>query len=631
MKHLIVGTAGHIDHGKTELIRALTGRDTDRLREEKERGISIDLGFAEYRVGDDLLIGVVDVPGHESFIRNMLAGVTGIDLVMFVVAADEGVMPQTVEHLEILELLDIKRGIVAVTKTDLVEEEWLDLLEEDLVDHIEGTFLESAPVIRVSSRSGEGLDDVRKTLVEVASELEERRVDDLFRMPVDRVFTLKGVGTIVTGTVWSGSVSKDEGITILPGGLQTRVKSLEVHDRSVQQASAGSRTALALTGVAKDDIDRGETIVKGEVWKATDIIDVNLRCLETAGRGITNRRRVRFHLATQEVMGRVVLLEGSRLEPGEEATAQLRLEKPVVTRKGDRFVLRSYSPIRTIGGGVVIRPFARRRTRLPPEEMELLEVLIAGRPEEEILALVKAGRHEGVEVARLPLLSGIPHTEIKNMIGDLAADGRVVALDGYLFHVTVFQGAQEDVRGYLERQHRDHPLRTGFPLEEMRKKVFPRSPACFVEEVIGELTRSGSVALKGGLIKLSSHEIALVDEDARIHRDLVRKFSESGLAPPSLDQLAGELDVPEGRLLELVAVLKDTGELIPVTSDLLFSQSALEEAREKIEAFLREKGKASASELRVMLGGSRKYVIPLLEYFDRQGLTRREGDQRVLR
>jgi selenocysteine-specific elongation factor len=286
---------------------------------------------------------------------------------------------------------------------------------------------------------------------------------------------------------------------------------------------------------------------------------VHLRCLETVSRGITNRRRVRFHLATQEVMGRVVLLEGNRLEPGGDGVAQIRLEKPVVARKGDRFVIRSYSPIRTIGGGVVVRPFTRRRTKLTPDELELLEVLITGNPAEEILALVRAGRHEGIEVARLPLLTGLPPAAIERTVGELAAGGEVAAYDGYLFHRSALRSAKEGVREYLEQQHRNSPLRTGFPLEEMRKKVFPHSPGCFVEQVISELTGDGTITLKGGLIKLSSHEIALADEDARIHRYLVRTFGEAGLAPPSLDQLAGELGVPETRLLELVAVLKDTG------------------------------------------------------------------------
>jgi selenocysteine-specific elongation factor len=631
MKHLIIGTAGHIDHGKTQLIKALTGTDTDRLREEKERGISIDLGFAEYRIGEELLLGVVDVPGHESFIRNMLAGVTGIDLVLFVIAADEGIMPQTVEHLEILELLHTKRGVVALTKVDLVEGEWLELVEDEIREALRGTFLERAAVLRVSAKTGEGIEPLKRALADAASGLEERRTDDLFRMPVDRAFTLKGVGTVVTGTVWAGRVMKDDIVRVLPSGQEARVKSLEVHDRKAEESSAGSRTALALTGLAKEDITRGDTIVREPVWDVTDCIDVHLECLASESRGIENRRRIRFHLATQEVMGRVLLLEGAVLERGKDAYAQLRLEKPIVTRKGDRFVMRSYSPMRTIGGGTVLAPFAARRTRMGSGDAALFDVLTAGGDEEEVRELVRHRGPAGLLVSRLPLLVSASLQDLRRTITGLEKRGDLRVLDEYVFHKSALDEAREKIRTYLQDLHRSNPLKTGFPLEEMRKKVLHASPDRMIEEVIGSLSREGFLDLKGGLVRLTSHEISLDREEVRIRDEVVRRFGEAGLAPPSLSQIVQELGVSESKVHAIVAILKESGDLVQITTDILFARSALVEAEEKVKGFLRERGKSPASEIRTMLGGSRKYIIPLLEFFDRKGLTRREGDYRVLR
>ena len=631
MKHLIVGTAGHIDHGKTELIRALTGKDTDRLKEEKERGISIDLGFAKYKISDDVLLGVVDVPGHESFIRNMLAGVSGIDLVLFVIAADEGIMPQTEEHLEILELLRTHRGIIAITKSDLVDEDWLDLVEEEVSDQIIGTFLEHSPIIRVSSKTGAGLDDLREVVISVASELGEKIKDDLFRMPIDRTFTLKGVGTIVTGTIWSGSIRKDHQVRILPTGVETRVKSLEVHDNKIDESTAGCRTALAVTGVSKDEITRGDTIVSDPVWQVTDIIEVSLECLKTEGRGIQNRRRVRFHLATGEVMGRVVLLESDLLEPGGEAYAHIRLENSIVARNGDRFVLRSYSPIRTIGGGSVLRPFSRRRTKITPELRRIFDVLKTGSVEEEILALAQSQGSSGVERLQIPLLTGTSPAKAAEITRSLQSRGRISVLGDMIFHAEALEEARKLVTSYLEKQHRLNPIKTGFPLEEMRNRLFPTSPESLVEEVLDNLTALKIIGLKSGLVRLSSHEILLDSREMEIHDNLLRCYDEAGLAPPSLSRIKTDMGIEESKLMEIITILKDRGELIPVTREILFSRATVEDARQSVQHYLLENKKASASELRSMLGGSRKYVIPLLEYFDRTGLTRREGDFRVMK
>jgi len=631
MKHLIVGTAGHIDHGKTELIKALTGRDTDRLKEEKERGISIDLGFAEYKLGEGLTLGVVDVPGHESFVRNMLAGVSGIDLVLLVVAADEGIMPQTTEHLEILQLLRTRRGIVAITKTDLVDEDWLDLVEEEVREGIEGTFLADSPLIKVSSKTGQGLDEFREALISTASQLDERLEADLFRMPIDRAFTLKGVGTIVTGTIWSGMVKKDENVRILPAGMESRVKNLEVHDQKVDQSSAGCRTALALVGIAKDDLSRGDTLITGPVWDSTRIIDVDLECLKSEARGIVNRRRVRFHCTTQEVMARVVLLDVNLLESGKSTFAQIRLEKPVVVRKGDRFVLRSYSPVRTIGGGCVISPFAKRRTKLDSETWKLFDVMMSGKSEDEVLALAGISGLTGVDRKHLPILTRTTPGDADKITRLLEADKKIQVLGGILFHSAAVVEARERVIKYLEDQHRESPLKTGFALEEMRNKLFDRSPEYLVSAVIDEMIRADTIVLSGGLVRLFSHKISLGETDVKIRDGIMKLYAEGGLSPPTLSRLTSEMKTDEPRFMEILAILKDEDKLIPVTREILFSRAVLDDARDMVRDFLLSKGKATASELKVGLGGSRKYVIPLLEYFDREGLTRREGDYRVLR
>lgn len=631
MKHLIVGTAGHIDHGKTELIKALTGKDTDRLKEEKERGISIDIGFAEYKIGDDFALGVVDVPGHESFIRNMLAGVSGIDLVLFVVAADEGIMPQTIEHLEILELLRTRRGIIAITKSDLVEEEWLELVEEEVRLGMKGTFLEDAPIIKVSSKTRRGLEEIKDALIGISSELEERHSDDLFRMPVDRTFSLKGVGTIVTGTVWSGKVEKDEMVRILPKEIEARVRSLEVHDRKVTTSSAGSRTALALTGVSKEDIKRGDTVVKDPHWRAANIIDVHLECLKSHTRRIENRRRVRFHLATQEVMGRVVLLGREALEPGENTYAQMRLEKPVVARNADRFVVRSYSPIRTIGGGSVLSPHSHRRTKITPNHRNTLEVLLSGSPKDRVVAVTVSSGLSGTPRSLLPHLTSASPGEADEIISALERGGTIRLLGDVVFHSMAIVESEKRVTDYLRQQHKTSPLKIGFPLEEMRRRLFPSSPECLIESVLDRLLQASVIELRGGLVRLTSHEISLGAEDMRIHDEVLRWFNEGGLAPPAISQLVSEMGIEESKLMEIITLLREKEELVPVSSKLLFSRSAVDEAGEKVKSFLLNKGKASASEIRVMLGGSRKYIIPLLEYFDKNGLTRREGDYRVLR
>jgi selenocysteine-specific elongation factor len=631
MKNLIVGTAGHIDHGKTELIKALTGRDTDRLKEEKERGISIDLGFAEYRISDNFLLGVVDVPGHESFIRNMLAGASGIDLVLFVIAADEGIMPQTVEHLEILELLRTQRGVVAITKSDLVDEEWLELVEEEVREQIGGTFLESSPVIKVSSKTGKGLDEIKEALTSTASELGEKLRDDFLRMPIDRTFTLRGVGTVVTGTIWSGTVRKDETVRFLPSGIESRVKSLEVHDRKVEESTAGCRTALAMTGVAKEKILRGETIVSDPVWEATRIIDVHLECLKSEVRGIENRRRVRFHLATQEVMGRVVLLDRDLLEADEGSFAQIRLEKPVVVRKGDRFVVRSYSPIKTIGGGSILRPFSSRRTKIDTALKNTFEVLRSDVIEDEMIAITELLGLAGVDSSLLPLLTGDSPVRVEEVTQLLQSEGKVNVINDMVFHSAAVGEAKSKVTDYLEKQHLKNPLKTGFPLEEMRNRLFPSSPECLIEYVLEDLSRSGAIEMKGGLIRLSSHEISLGKAEMKIHDELLRWYNEGGLAPPTVSQIKTGMGIDESTLMEIITILKDKGDLIPVSRELLFSTMTVEAAQEKVRSFLLDRGKASASEMRTMLGGSRKFIIPLLEYFDRKGLTRREGDYRVLR
>ena len=626
MIHVVVGTAGHIDHGKTALVKALTGIDTDRLPEEKARGITIDLGFAYIEEpagpdGDGLTIEVVDVPGHERFVKNMLAGVGGIDLAMLVIAADEGAMPQTREHLAICSLLHIKSGLVVLTKRDLVEADWLELVRDDVAGLTRGTFLDGAPVMAVSARTGEGLDELRAALRGLARTVAPKPTDQLPRLPIDRVFTVRGFGTVVTGTLTQGHVAVDDRVEVYPRGLQAKVRGLQTHGHTVTDARAGQRTAVNLQGVERAAIERGDVLGAVGTLVSSVLVDGTLELLEDAPRPIKARDRVRFHVGTSEIMARVLLLDRAELAPGGTTYARFRLEAPVVAVPGDRFVIRSYSPILTIGGGSLLDVSPPRFKRRAPALLAHLAVLEHGTEPEVVEEHV---RHAGASGVRLDVLTGrVPFgpQRLRALVTGLVEAGAIRAVDREWFlHGESHERLRAEVLGTLEDFHRRNPLKAGMSREELRGRAGGAEERVFAQ-LVGALETDGLVKPERDKVRLASHAVRLTPDQQRLVDRIEAAFRDAGPAPPT----------PEDEESELFQLLVTDRRLIRVKESLYFHAEALKAIEEKLVALLREKREIAPADVKDLLGISRKYAIPLLEYFDGQRVTQRVGERRVLR
>ncbi len=632
MKHIIIGTAGHIDHGKTSLVRALTGTDTDRLKEEKERGITIELGFARLELGE-MSAGIVDVPGHERFVKNMLAGAGGIDIVALVIAADEGVMPQTREHLAICRLLGVKTGLVALTKTDLVEADWIELVTDDLADFVAGTFLEGQPVVPVSSETGEGLDRLREELARLAEGAAAKSGRGIFRLPIDRVFTMRGFGAVVTGTLFSGSVKVGDRVQLFPGAAEARVRGLQVHGEAVEEAAAGTRTAVNLQGIERMEIARGDVLGRAGELKSTYMLDVRLEHIADAPRPLRQRARVRFHTGTSEVMGRVSLIGAEEIEPGGECFAQIRLEAPVAVLPRDRFVIRSYSPVVTIGGGEILDVAPRKHRRLRASSMERFEALSESDEPGRLTILLGEAGVNGADTAaltgRLTLTSG----EIRSGLSQLAQKGGAVTVEadsGLSLTSGHFDALQESITDFLAGYHKANPLRPGAPKEEARGKGGGAGERVF-NAALGALTGAGAVAEEGGLVRLASHKVKVGAVLAKMKTKLEGFFRAANFQPPVLKEVFGAAGTPGDSGKEALQVLVDEGALIRLKEDLIYHREAVTAAQARLVGYLSDREDISASEFRDLLGITRKHAIPLLEYFDTARVTFRVGDKRVLR
>jgi selenocysteine-specific elongation factor len=609
---MIVGLAGHIDHGKSALVAALTGRTMDRLAEERRRGITIDLNFAPLDLGDGRVAGMVDVPGHEDFVRTMVAGASGIDVALLVVAADEGVMPQTAEHLTILEHLGIRAGIPVVTKADLVEPEWLELVLLDVAERLEGSSVAFGPPIAVSVRSGHGLADLRERLV--AQTPSARATADLFRLPVDRAFSVAGIGTVVTGTAWSGQVAVGDAVAVLPGGIMGRVRSVEMFGRSCPHSEPGARTAVGVAGVSRDAVHRGQVLVlAADPWQPTAALDVELALDATAPRGLSHRTRVRVHLGTAEVLARV--LPRGPIEPGGRGIARLALEAPVVARGGDRLVIRSYSPVATIGGGRVLDPLPPTRRASWPGG------LTAAEPGERLGALIDR-RPGGVESALLPVLVGLPPktalAAARGLTGAREADGIWIAQ-------RIVEALGVKALAEIRRFHRAQPGERGLPLETVRHAL--RAPGPVVEAALGDLARAGRIRQRDGVAALAGFAPKVEGGDAEVDR-IVGILEAAGLSPPNLAELeaaTGRRDL--GAILRLAAA---GGRVEAVERDRYYARAALDRFMQTLTEMGRE-ADIVPSAVRERLGISRKFLIPLLEWADGKGLTVRIGDVRRLR
>ena len=630
-RHVVVGTAGHIDHGKTSLVKALTGTDTDRLPEEKARGITIDLGFAFLEEPGGLTIEIVDVPGHERFIKNMLAGVGGIDLAMLVIAADEGVMPQTREHLAICSLLRIKSGLIALTKTDLVEADWLELVREDLATLTRGTFLEGAPIVPVSARTGEGLDTLRVALRDLAAKVPSRASDQLPRLPIDRVFTIKGFGTVITGTLMAGRLKVDDRAEVFPGGLQAKIRGLQTHGHPVPEASAGQRTAVNLQGVDRAAVERGNVLGLADTLVPSLLMDGTLELLANAPRPLKTRDRVRFHAGTSEIMARVLLLETTELAPGKTAFARFRLEAPLVALPGDRFVIRSYSPMVTIGGGTLLDIAPPRFKRKAPALVAHLGLLRDGAPDAVVEEHIRHAGSGGVRVAALSGRVPFGPARLRALLETLQSAGRAAAVDrDWFVHPESLVRLRGLAMAALEQFHRAFPLRPGMSREELRGRAGAADERVF-GHLLETLSAEGVVRTERDKVRLTAHEVRLSPAQQTTVDRLEQEFLSAAAAPPSPEEALSRAGLAGDEEHELFQLLVEARKLVRVKESLYFHATALEAIQDKLVAMLRERKEIGPGDIKDLLGISRKYAIPLLEFFDARRVTARVGERRVLR
>jgi selenocysteine-specific elongation factor len=630
MKQIVVGTAGHIDHGKTALIKAFTGIDCDRLKEEKERGITIELGFAYYRFGDDLLVGIVDVPGHERFVKHMVAGAWGIDMVLFVVAADESIMPQTREHMDICELLGIKRGIVAITKIDATDSEMVELVREEIGDLTKGRFLEGAPVIPVSSITGENIDVLRARIKEQADEIEERSRAGIFRLPVDRVFTIKGFGTIVTGTCISGGVRVGDEIQIYPTDKMARVRNVQAYHEDVKEAGAGQRVALNLQGVEKQDIERGTIIGRPDSLLLTNRIDATLRYLKLPFKPIKNNTILRFHIATTQVEARLILLDRQAIEPGEEAFVQFVFAEPVVVLPGDRYILRGSYAIQTLGGGSVLDIAPGKHKRLSENFDATYDLLRSGSDRQKAEYHVEKGGYGGVTRQHLAALLGAREEATDRSVNELTTAGKVRTVGKIVVPAARFQAYKELLKGLLTEFHEKNPLKIGMSREELRTRL-PEVDQQIFQAALEETVKAGNAEIEKDRVSLKTAERKQDANIEKLEGRILGLLNSRGLTPPSLQELADELHIKEGNLKDILGKLVYEGKVVKVKADMYCAAKPMEDLKKLVREHLGQKKEMLPADFKAVLGLSRKYMIPLLEYLDEIKLTIRTGDKRVLR
>ncbi len=634
MKQIILGTAGHIDHGKTSLIKAVTGTNTDRLKEEQLRGITIELGFASLDLPSGRHLGIVDVPGHEKFVKNMVAGATGIDMVVMVIAADEGVMPQTREHMEICSLLGVEHGLVALTKIDMIDEEWLELVEEDIREFVAGTFLEDKSIVPVSSANGEGIDTFVAALDDLSGQIPERSSSNLFRLPVDRVFTMKGFGTVITGSLMSGKVKVGDNVMIYPSGIPSKVRGIQVHGESVEAAHSGMRTAINFQGLEKASIERGQVLSTANALLPSYMVDVSLHYLESNKKKIKSRSRVRLHTGTSEIMGNLILLEQEGLRPGEDTVAQIRLDVPVAVVRDDRFVLRSYSPVRTIGGGQVLNPAPEKHKRFRPEVVEGLKRLISDDLEDVIAYHVMAAGVRGVSFSALMIMTNLSEKPLDKYLQAMLSRKDVIQIDKdqrLFVHKAGFEGLQKDMAMHLQAYHDKNLLKTGMSKEELKSKLPVTVGTRAFTMALNQMTADKIIAQEGDSVKLTTHKVSLGEDQTDMKKKISGIYLENGLQPPYFKEVVNTLNYDLPHAKDVLMILVAEGVLIKAKEDLYFHTEPMNGLKEKLIAYLQTHGEITTPQFKEMTQASRKYVIPLLEYFDANHVTLRVGDSRQLR
>lgn len=629
-RHIVIGTAGHIDHGKSALIKALTGVDPDRLKEEKERGMTTDLGFVFY--GDDATI--IDVPGHEKFVRHMVAGASSIDFVILVVAADDGVMPQTIEHFEILKLLGIKKGIVAITKKDLVTDDILQVVDDDVKELLRDSFLENAPVIPVSNTTKEGIEHLRKVMDELITQTEAKKDRGVFRLSIDRCFIMKGFGTVVAGTALSGKIKTGDTLELLPSKKKVKVRGVEVHNKKVSESGTGFRTAINIVGAEREEIARGDVLAQPGYYEPSQYLNASLYLLKSAGKPLKNFTRLRIHLGTKEVLGRVVLLDRKALAPGEKAMAQFRLETPAVSDVNDNYVIRTYSPQTTIGGGVIIEPKADKAKGLDEKLIEHLHRLETG----DTMTMVE----ENVRINfDLPLkIEDIAHdlhlnpSEVRDLIKELTNSGKILCLDekrGLYYHHTNFEKLQSSIKNILEMYHKDHPTDVGIPQLELLRNISRGLDKSLLNYTLGKMVEQKTIKVDTeNKVSLFDFEIVLDKSLDEAVQKIEKVFLDAGYRPPGYNDLRAQKLGPDELVKKAYRYMLDTGVLILVGESVVMHKNLVAQAREKLVEFLKKNNEIRVAQFRDLLGASRRFALPLLIYFDTHNVTIKRGDVRVL-
>jgi selenocysteine-specific elongation factor len=631
MRHVIVGTAGHIDHGKSALVRALTGIDPDRLKEEQLRGITIDLGFAHLDLGD-VQVGFVDVPGHEKFVKNMLAGVGGIDFVLLVIAADESIMPQTREHFDICRLLGVRSGIVVINKADLVDTEMIELVRDELAETTLGSFLEEAEVVTVSAKTGEGIDNLKRAIHDLAFAIQPRPSNRLLRLPVDRSFSIRGFGTVVTGTLTSGEVQKDQEVELIPGGLTARVRGLQVHGNMTSLAVAGQRTAVNLQGIDLAQVERGMVMTVPHLFRSTQILDVHLQLLPTA-KPLKTLIKVRFHQGTLEVLAKVALIGQDALLPGESGYAQLRLDSPVFCLHGDAFIIRQFSPTITIGGGTILHPAPAKHKSTDKKTLSALQELDHGSLSEKIPVLLATDAGQAMNINELNSLFGMPGPDIAKICSELARAGKLVMIQApapILVLPSLVESLKKEVLSQVTAFHKENALQKGISKEELRKRIFDDLPLEVFRHCLDELVEKRKIAFQEDTVSLHGREVQLTAEGHQIREKLEALFLKAGNQPPLITDLQSSLGTDPEEVRRIFFWMIKEKILVKVAEDLVYHRTTMDGIKKQIKDKFTTGSKFGVADFKELFDITRKHAIPLLEFLDRERFTRRLGNDRIL-
>ncbi len=635
MREIVLGTAGHVDHGKTSLVKALTGIDTDRLKEEKKRGITIELGFAFLDLPCGHRLGIIDVPGHERFVKNMVAGATGIDLLAFVIAADEGIMPQTREHFEICRLLGVKRGLVILTKKDMVDEEWLALVQEDVRQFLAGSFLETAPMVAVSSTTGEGLDEVREVLDTLVRTSEFSEPHGPFRLPVDRVFTMKGFGVVVTGTSISGRIGVGEDITVYPQNHTAKIRGIQVHGQDVELVEAGKRTAINIQGLDTGMISRGNMLATPGTLAPSFLLDTDFFYLSGNAKPLKNRSRVRVHIGTAEIFARLVLLEDEELAPGSRANVQILLEEPFGAWPGDRYVVRSYSPVATIGGGTIWNGSPPKRRRFKEANSQVFALYQEGSAEDISLLHLREAGVSGLTFEALCVKMGQFGKRFRKQLDSPISSRKIIMVDSErqrMVAAEIFESMSGSLTKILADFHRDNSMKPGLSKEELRSRLPGDMDQRFFQLLLNTLVKQGAIVVDESVVRLADHRVSLKADAISIRAEMEAFYTEAGLTPPTVREVQERFaKYPAPLVREVLELLVREQVLVKISEDLYFQGRALAALQEQMVAFIRKEGEIDAPRFKNLTGLTRKFSIPLLEYFDRIKVTIRVGDRRLLR